>query len=152
MSQILTPEKARAKAVTRDLIKMAGGVERAAQNCRVCKSAIGNYSNVERMEDFMPADVIIDLEHDVGSPVLTRELALIAGYVLMPIIKVPASCGFGVHLAKVLSETGDVISSASKAFEDGKLTIREKRELGKQISEAIGALANAAAFLEEGLD
>jgi len=75
--------KAKIKAATRKLVTQAGGVESAAQVCRVTGASLSYYGLPHR-DQFIPADAIADLENDVGLPLVTRVLAELAGYDLVP--------------------------------------------------------------------
>ncbi len=72
------------KAATRNLAKLCGGVEAAATETRIEKTGVGDYGNINKMGSFAPVDVIADLEMAAGEPVVTRALAKIAGYALVP--------------------------------------------------------------------
>jgi len=63
------------KAATKRLIEACGGVEGAAVSTRVEKSSLSLYQRVDRPDCFMPADVVADLEHFAGEPVVSSVLA-----------------------------------------------------------------------------
>lgn len=70
------------KAFTRALIEKAGGLEAAATRTRVGKSQLHEYGNPDK-RDFIPIDVVADLEADVGEPIVSRALAHTAGFALV---------------------------------------------------------------------
>ncbi|MCW2242195.1 hypothetical protein M2351_006851 [Azospirillum canadense] len=72
------------KAAVRRLVKLAGGIEAAAAEVGVSKSAISNYAN-PHMADQARVDVIFALEQAIGDPVVVRQLAAMHGYDLVPV-------------------------------------------------------------------
>lgn len=75
-------EQLKIKAATRKLVKLAGGLDAAADQCRVKKSQLDRYGSPHEPEHFIAADVIADLESDVGQPIVTTALAEAQGYTL----------------------------------------------------------------------
>lgn len=83
------------KAATRRLIRACGGLEDAADETRVSAQTLCLYQSPNRSE-YVPADVVADLEQVCGDPVVTRALAKAAGYDLVP--TKPADPGAGSDL------------------------------------------------------
>lgn len=75
--------RAKIKAATRKLVTAAGGIESAAQVTRVSAASLSLYGLLHK-EQFIPADAVGDLERDTGVPLVTRVLAELAGYDLVP--------------------------------------------------------------------
>lgn len=79
----------RLKRRTEKLITILGGLEDAAQETRAGKSSLGNYADHREHGSganlWAPIDVIADLEAAAGEPLVTRELARLAGYDLLPL-------------------------------------------------------------------
>lgn len=79
----------RLKGITHKLIKACGGLEAAAEETRAGKSSLANYADsrdhTAAASMFAPIDVIADLEAAVGAPLVTKELARLAGYDLIPL-------------------------------------------------------------------
>lgn len=75
--------KNRIKAAARQLVTLAGVLESAEMVCRASKTSLHRYTQA-RDEHHIPADVIADLEADVAEPIVTRVLASLAGYQLVP--------------------------------------------------------------------
>ena len=71
------------KAATRHAVKMAGGCESASQVVGRSKSSLSNYGHKDK-PDCIPVDVVLDLEQDIGEPAITRSLAKLQGYSLVP--------------------------------------------------------------------
>lgn len=66
--------------LARTLIKACGGLDEAAAACRLGKSQLANFQDAERAQDesraqFMPTDVLADLEAYCGKPLYSRALA-----------------------------------------------------------------------------
>lgn len=61
-------------ALARLLIKACGGLERAADNCRLEKSRLQEFQDPESGA-FMPADVMADLEGYAGEPFYSAAIA-----------------------------------------------------------------------------
>jgi len=74
---------AKLKAATRKLVTAAGGIESAAQVTRVKAASLSLYGLIHK-DQFIPVDAVSDLERDIGMPLVTRVLAELAGYDLVP--------------------------------------------------------------------
>lgn len=117
---MLTPAKQAVKRATRALVVAVGGQEACAGFARVHRhQSYSSYGNVACEADWMPADVIADLEAVTvgtpGYPVLTRELARQAGFALVPLPAVRCEpVSWNEHLARVAKETGDVVSQLAR--------------------------------------
>jgi len=66
------------KGAQRDLIKLAGGIVRAALVTGLSESQIGRF-NARDTTDIMPTYIVAKLEADVREPVVSRALVLMAG-------------------------------------------------------------------------
>lgn len=117
------------KAAQRRLIRAAGGLESAASVTRVNKTTLGYYGQIEH-EQHMAADVIGDLEADVGDPIVTRELARLAGYQLVPLGEsaAPTSVDPTQMVVGLSREIGDFARAVEDMDEDG---VREPHEMRK---------------------
>jgi len=71
------------KAAFRRLTKTVGGQESAASITRVDYQRIGRYGRAHEPM-FAPIDVVADLESDAGCPMVTRAMADLQGYLLIP--------------------------------------------------------------------
>src|SRR6185312_16646205 len=60
----------RLKAAQRDLIKMVGGIERAAEITSISKSHVGRWNNATD-PDLMPINAALLLEAECGVPLIT---------------------------------------------------------------------------------
>ncbi len=124
--------------LSRLLIKTCGGLEEAAGACRVGKSQLANFQDSERVQDpercqFMPADVIADLEAYCGQPIYSRELFEAR----------PTAIDPETMLEEALSgmkTMADVVAQVSAAVADGVVTPRERKDLEGTLAVLIGVL------------
>lgn len=120
----------RIKAAIRALIDAAGGgIAAVALGLRVGKSNLSDYGSIHRLEVFMPADVIADLEESVGDPMVTRTLARLQGYELYKLPRHDDDADWVGMLGESAKDTGNVIARLGAALsDDGKVTAREVRD------------------------
>lgn len=121
------------------LLKKSGGAQDAAAFTRVGMSALYQMASQNEISHFPPADVIADLEKKAGEPVLTRALAELAGYSLIPNKPAVLHGSLAGVLAKVGKEVSDVFSDYALALEDGRMTPNEARVVITSVEEAISA-------------
>lgn len=116
----LSPNQLALKAAFRDLVKAVGGGSRAETLTRVNATLLSKYGAAHESV-FAPNDVVSDLEEDCGDPIVTRVLAQLRGYDLIPIGTVVANEeGFIKHAADISRTHGDVASSLLVALADGR--------------------------------
>ena len=143
----MTPERIALKRAFGEVIKGVGGLEVAAERCRVGKTALGDAQNVHCPDRWAPIDVIADLEplarDRAGWPHVTRELCLQLGGVFVPLPRVPAERGDCLRGAGELGrEAADVTQTICTALaDDGRIDADEARAIRVQISEAQMVLA-----------
>lgn len=138
------------KAASRVLSKSLGGLEGAATCTNVTYQTLGRYQNVND-PNFMPVDVVADLEREAGSPVVTRTLASLTGHVLVKKPDVVGGRDWLRHLGAVSKECGDTISRLSEALaDDGIVTADESKrlQLRAEVREAMERLAALDMALE----
>lgn len=147
MSRLLASADYKAlKAATRALIREAGGVESAASVTLSDAPRMSRYSNPNEAL-FMPIDRVADLERDTGTPLVSVQLARMAGHLLIGLPKPPVTAGRMVgagHLGDLAKQTGDVISGLGISMaDDGLVTADESRrlDLRREIHEALTCLA-----------
>ncbi|SNY94095.1 hypothetical protein SAMN04515647_4418 [Cohaesibacter sp. ES.047] len=126
----------------RALIKTCGGIECAADLSRVSQAHIGRYGAPDG-RDWMPADVIADLEKDIGEPVVSRALVQALGF---EVVKLPDGRWDGdinQQLAAMFKEVGEVTHHIGECLaDDGEITPDECRahRLRKEIDDALQVL------------
>ena len=124
------------KTAFRRLVSRCGGPKAAAEWTRVGFTALNAHYSVrdECREIYPPADVIADLEHACGDPVLTREMARVQGYDLVPMDSGQGEDG-ALHGRVASLTAGRVVSTARlnlcaiTADDDGKLSNTELADL-----------------------
>lgn len=125
------------KSATKNLCEAFGNQQHAAEIVRTGQQDLSDYGSRNRFDRFMPIDVVADLESKMG-PVVTTELARLAGYVL---VQLPQLNPANAHLMKVtseaLKEVSDVFARLSSFLEDGTLSAAEGSQLDREIEEAI---------------
>lgn len=127
------------KAATRHALELAGRANTFAMVTRVEPPALSKYASPAEMTAFMPVDVVLDLDREIGAPMLTQALARMLGYRLVPIEPDAAGTVGLEDLAEVQRETGDVVQKLATALPDG-IDAQERRELKKEIGEGIASL------------
>jgi hypothetical protein len=136
------------KAAYRTLLKAAGGPVYAAEHItRTDAARLSRYGNPNE-QMFAPMDVIRDLEAHVGEPIVSRVLADLAGFVLVPKKAATRSVDFDQHLATVAREMSDVVGEIVAAKADGTVTPNEIKSIRTQVRESQEALADLDADLE----
>ena len=129
------------KAVTRKLVRECGGTLYA--ETRVGKTKLAEYGSANAPECFAPIDVIADLERDAG-PIVTAELARIAGYVLTPTEAAgPARQDPNEHVLAIAEHLGELSRVIREAQSDGRYTAAEIERLRKEAEDIVVA-ANRA--------
>lgn len=126
------------KDATRRQIKAAGGLEAAADQCRVGRTELSNYQS-NHVSRFMPVDVLAQLMEETRSTELLEALASIVDRAIVP----PEESGNDL--------TGDIASLAEHA---AKLFGHFARECGKpnQSLETLAALdADLATIVRIGM-
>ena len=118
-------DKAALKAATRRLLDAAGGLVSASMACRASKTSLGRFGSIND-EQFIPADVIADLEADIGEPVVTRELARLAGHKLVPAQSSdPAPIDPARVAARIVCELGEFAAAVEAMDADRRRTPHE---------------------------
>ena len=108
---------------------MSGGIECAAASTRVNQAQIARYGQPHGT-DWMPIDVVADLEKEIGAPVVSRALAQTLGYELVPLPAGRWDGDINQQLAAMLKEMGDVVRSIGQALaDDGCISKDEARKL-----------------------
>lgn len=75
------------KAATDGAYLLAGGISRVVDFTRVSTGTLSKYAsfNDENRESFIPVDVLIEVERRAKTPTITKEVAAILGYGLVPL-------------------------------------------------------------------
>lgn len=111
-------------AVRRALRQAGGGLRELAGMTRLSAAQLSRFGDLNS-DQWVPLDVALDLDSLAGEPVITRTLAELLGYDLVPCTAVVAQGRLMEHLAGLARESGDVLASISVALADGRLTPNE---------------------------
>ena len=123
------------KKATAQLWRANGSAEHLSRDTRGSGDSLRNWAD-HNYAGFAPIDVIADGEVDAPFPVVTAELARIAGYLLVP---GPDHLGEGAAL-KALKEIGDVIARYGELAADGEIDRLDAQKLRPECREAVFAL------------
>ncbi|MEK9722111.1 MAG: phage regulatory CII family protein [Rhodospirillaceae bacterium] len=140
------------KSAFRLLLKRAGGQESAAFVTRGAHQSLNRYGNPSIPEIHAPIDVVVDLERDVGEPIVTRRLADLAGFVLFAKPPANADPDWVARLGRLAKEVGEAMARIGEAVASGgTVTAEESRrlELRREIAEGLSALAAIDHVLRE---
>ncbi len=145
MRQISDTEVRSLKTATRALIQRVGGLHAAATVTRVNASVLAEYYDPNAAERLVPADVAADLERVAGEPVVTAQLARMAGHALLPL-----QAGQGTDAAaigRVFAECGQLGAAWAAAMEDGRISAVEAERLMSELADLQRAAGAALALL-----
>lgn len=149
----MKPERLALKRAFGETIKGVGGLEAAAEFCRVGKSVLGDAQNPNCPDRWPPLDVIADLEPLArdrdGWPHVTRALCREMGGSFVPH---PAGVAAGGDLmlraGELVKEASDVVTSLARALADKKFDTRERREVRAEINQLVELAVGMAALVD----
>lgn len=121
------------KALTRDLIESAGGLEAAAAclRGRVGRSQLANYQSPHH-DQFIPVDVACRLAQVTGEVRLIAELAGRLGYRLAPLDTVAPGCAVQA-VAAVMQEVNEAAQALSLGMADGDLSSQDLEKVESEL-------------------
>lgn len=124
----------RLKAAQRDLIKMVGGIERAAEITSISKSHVGRWNNATD-PDLMPINAALLLEAECGVPLITSVMAELNGRRLADpdAAQGNSGCVLSRH-AEAVRQAAELMATGAAAFADGKLTPTEAQDMDRAAS------------------
>lgn len=124
----------RIKAAQRDLIKIAGGIERVVEITSTSKSHVGRWNNPAD-PDLMPLNAVMLLEAETGQPMITSVMAGINGRRLTdPDGGNGESASLLASFGETSRQSGEFISTGMRAFSDGVVTDSERTEMDRAAS------------------
>lgn len=122
----------RVKAAQRDLIKLVGGIDRAAELSSVSPSHIGRMNNA-RDTDLMPLSVVYALESECGVPVVTQAMAELSGRRLTdPERAQNANVDVLTSYSEVMQKAAGLLSAGATAMADGLVTPAEAHSMDRE--------------------
>lgn len=131
------------KSATRALIKACGGVTRAALVTRVAESQLSRASS-DHETQFLPIDVVADLEEECGQAIVTGALAALQH---LSVTSRPRSVRVSDHvrcIGEVSREFAEFVQVQSNAAADGVVDRKESAAALDAIEHVMRALAEAA--------
>lgn len=106
LRQCAGPDYLRLKALFRQLVDLAGGPDLASTFTRVERSQIYNYG-AAGSDLYAPIDVVLDLEAQVGRPIVTSEvMRLVREHQAAPAVAPASNLDRGAQ--RITAELGDV--------------------------------------------
>lgn len=136
---------ARINTATIALIRAVGGLEAAATVCRSPVTRLSDFQNPHK-PDAMPADVVADLEHVAGSPIVTTVLATLANHALIP-LEAFGEGSDAAAIAEVGRDASLVFAEYARAMADQKLDATERAALADRLAALHRASGAALALL-----
>ncbi len=125
----------RVKAAQRDLIKLVGGIERAAEISSVSASHVGRMNN-GRDTDLMPLSVVYALESECGVPVVTQAMAELNGRRLSdPESDRVANVNVLSSYSDVLQKAAALMATGAAAMADAYVTPAEAHSMDRHAAD-----------------
>lgn len=153
----LTVTQQRLKVAARALVGAAGGIEAAADILGKGKSTVARWQSINDEDYSMPIDAVAALEAvthgTIGAPQVTRELCRLAGGVFVPLpdIDIADDCLRG-GVMQISTELGDVARELNSALGDGRITVRERESVVREINDLIGKAVELRQLVELSAD
>lgn len=128
------------KSAFRRALKLAGGGDSFAHATRVGAPALSRYGAAAEATCHAPIDIVLDLETDIGSPVVTSALAAAQGFRLVVDQRRPDGALSPGDAITVMREACDVAGEISNALADGEITRGEQLRINAEIEDLRRAL------------
>jgi len=132
----------RLKLAGRDLVAACGGQSRAAEKVtRIGQQQLSKALSLadEFSEVFLPIDVVLDLEADCETPIVTRVLAELASHQVTPLPELTRAASDVAALMAVVKEGSEAFAKISAAVGDGTVTFGEWSEIEPEIDQLLTA-------------
>jgi hypothetical protein len=130
----------RLKAAQRDLIRHAGGIERAATITSHSRSNVGRWNNAADVE-MMPPAAVYALELDCGMPVFTAAMAALHGRRLSdPEEDAKRAGDVLTRYAETARQAAELMASAALALADGDVSAAEATSIDRAAANMQAAL------------
>lgn len=135
------------KDATRRLLDGVGGLDRAAELCRLKRTRLSQCASPYAEADYLPIDAVVSLELAARLRPVTDHLCARHGGVWLPLPSTAQSARWADDLAAVAREAGEVVARLAAALADGTVTAAEARELLRDVDEALAAFGFLRAHL-----
>lgn len=138
------------KAAFRDLVTACGGPKLAADKTRGCQSRMSEAMAPHETERFPALDQIADLEAECGIPFVTRHLADMAGFDLVPRSVAAGHSSKPMAIAaQMAASLGELQVAYAAAIDDGELTAVEQAKLRGALNQHREAINTFDALLSK---
>lgn len=124
----------RVKAVTRDLVKLCGGIVRSGEITNRSKSEVGRWVSVNE-PDIIDLSATMALEGECGVPLVTTVMAEMHGRRLTDEASARSAASINAHHSALLRAQGELSIHMSSALEDGTVTPAEAEILDRSAAE-----------------
>ncbi|MCB9993095.1 MAG: hypothetical protein H6873_05510 [Hyphomicrobiaceae bacterium] len=134
----------RLKAAVRRDVERAGGQEAAAliPGIRVSRhQSYSEFGNPDLLEKWPGIDLVVALARDGGKSRTIEEMCAQAGGLFVPLPRGSGLSGIEISAGASAKEFGDVMITVGASIRDGRITPDEAERIGKEINEALAALA-----------
>lgn len=135
------------KAATRSLVTAAGGGKRASETTRTSEGRISEAGAAHVMDRFAAIDVVADLEADTAMPLVTRCLADLAGFDLIP-RQAGRAIDLHQHLARMAKECGEAQAALAVSLATPGISEAERLKTRKEMLEAITILQEGVVAID----
>ncbi|MCG6115074.1 MAG: hypothetical protein MEQ84_07730 [Mesorhizobium sp.] len=136
-----TPQERRALSMSvRRAAKLGGGAASVQHMTRVGEADLSRYGAPEQDDRHCPVDVAIDLDRMAGSPVIVAAMASLLGYRLVAEARAPGAEMCLREVARISTESSEVVAAVLDAMADGKLCEADRRRINMEIEEACRVL------------
>ncbi len=136
------------KAAMRSLVRKCGGPHAAADLTRSDAARLSRYGAAHEAMH-APVDVLADLEAEAKSPDVTRVLADLSGFLLVPKPQVGGEMLDAMALGRLAREQGEALAAFGDALADGEVRPEEAAKLRKEVMDAMAELARLDVALKD---
>ena len=157
MRTISEPERRTLKAATDGAYVLSGGISRILDFTRVSTSQLSKYSSFgeDNTDSFAPIDVAIEIDRAAKSPTITKEMAALLGFELVPVgirsdIAASPAPITEKDAMRILKEGMDVSQAIVDALTDNRIDAAERKNIGKEAHELIRVMEDLVRRLEAG--
>ncbi len=120
------------KSAFRSALRLAGGGDAFSRSTRVSAAQLSRYGSPDH-DWHAPIDVVLDLELDLGQPVVTAALAAAQGYRLVREGEAPAVSSAAGAAAALVGGSAEAFSAVHSALADGRISPRERADIAARM-------------------
>lgn len=137
-------ERRRLKSATEQAVKLCGGADFESRT-RVKKAALSKYGGISEPDNFIPLDIILELDRHNGAPLITSALARMLGFRLVPDNEAEEDSLRLADAQAIAKETGDVVNLLLSLLTSGeRLDAGARQAILREVTEAHAALYRLA--------